>query len=98
MPVAQAAPAGHPRAATHLLREHLPGQAASENEEDARERGTVREARSPACARARRRRRQEWLDYFPERVVNQLLCHAASILAQAFLLVPLRVMPDESRL
>lgn len=41
VPVSQPAPAGHPAAAAHLSREHLPGQAASEEEEDAGERGAV---------------------------------------------------------
>ena len=79
-------PAGHPAATAHLAREHLPGQAAAKDEEDAGERGAVRQPRPPPRARALRRRRQERLDYFPEHAINQLLRHAASIYAQAFLL------------
>ena len=51
--------------------------------------------RASALAGARWRRWEERLDHLPQRVVNQLLCHAVSILAQAFLLVALRNLSQE---
>ena len=38
---------------------------------------------------------RERLHHFPQRIINQFLCHAASILAQAFLLVALTVIWTE---
>jgi len=48
LPVAQATPARHPRPACEFLREHLPGNAAAEDEDDAGETRTVRNARPPS--------------------------------------------------
>ena len=46
LPVAQSAPAGDTTATAHLLRQHLPGQAATQHEDDASEGGSVRYART----------------------------------------------------
>jgi hypothetical protein len=48
LPVAQATPARHPRPASEFRREHLPGNAAAEDEDDAGETRTVRNARPSA--------------------------------------------------
>ena len=48
LPVAQATPARHPRPACEFLREHLPENAAAEDEDDAGETRTVRNARPSA--------------------------------------------------
>ena len=41
VPVSQSAPAGHARTTIHFLRQHLPGDAALEHEEDAGQDGAV---------------------------------------------------------
>ena len=48
VPLLEPAPAGHARAASHLLGEHLPGDARLEHEQDARESGPVVDARPAA--------------------------------------------------
>src|ERR671920_380255 len=48
MPFLQASPASHPRSAAHLLREHLPGDAALQHEDDARQSCPIVDARSSA--------------------------------------------------
>ena len=45
--VPQPSPAGHPRAAEHLARPHLPGHAPAQNEHDAATGGPARTSRSP---------------------------------------------------
>jgi pimeloyl-ACP methyl ester carboxylesterase len=75
VPVAQPAPAGHPAPAAHLLRQQLPREAATQNEQDARQGRPIRHAR-PAALRLRLLRRQERLDRRPERVRNKWSCHA----------------------
>jgi hypothetical protein len=52
-PIAQALPARHPRSAPEFLREHMPGNAAPEDEDDARQARAIRNSRRP-CALARR--------------------------------------------
>ena len=47
LPVAQATPACHPRPAPEFLREHLPGNTAAEDEDNAGETRTIRNARPP---------------------------------------------------
>ena len=56
VPVAQASPAGHPRAAAHLRGEQLPRCARAQPKDNAREHGTIREARSPTAGTRRDRR------------------------------------------
>src|SRR4051794_25461595 len=75
LPVAQSAPAGHAGAAAHLLREHLPGDAALQHEQDAGQGGAVLDRR-PAALRAWRPRREERSEQGPEGVRNQGCCHA----------------------
>ncbi len=47
VPVPQPAPAGHARAAAHLFGQHLPGDAAPQNEQDARKSLPVRHPKEP---------------------------------------------------
>ena len=49
LPVPQPPPARHPAAAAHLLRSHLPGNAALEDEQDAAERRTIRDTARPSA-------------------------------------------------
>jgi hypothetical protein len=51
LPVAQASPARHPRAAAQFLRQHLPGDAAAEDKENAGQACAIREARPSAFSR-----------------------------------------------
>jgi hypothetical protein len=48
LPIAQAAPTRHPRTAREFLREHLPGDAAAEDEQNAGETRPIRNARPSA--------------------------------------------------
>ncbi len=75
VPVAEPAPARHPGAAVHLVGEHLPRDAGAEYEEDAGERGPVRNAWTPT-ARLGRLGRNERFDDVPE-VVGQQRLHEA---------------------
>ncbi len=74
-PVAQPAPAAHPRAAPHLGRQVLPRDAGLEDEDDAGRRRAVRDRRS-AAFRLRPRGRQQRRDHRPEVVGNEGASHA----------------------
>src|SRR5512135_2509383 len=50
LPVPQPAPAGHAGPAAHLLRQHLPGEAALQDEDDAGQAGAVVHRRPAALA------------------------------------------------
>jgi len=58
LPVAQPPPAGHAGAAAHLLRQHLPRDAALEHEEDAGQRGPGVDRRTTALRAWRMGRKQ----------------------------------------
>src|SRR5215470_2882421 len=64
LPIAQAPPACHPRSAPELLREHLPGNAATKNEDNASEARTIRDTRPPTLWSSGWNR-QERLDKIP---------------------------------
>jgi hypothetical protein len=66
LPGSQAAPAGHARAAAHLLRQHLPGDAALQDEDDAGQTGAVVHRRPAALAGPGPMAREEWWDDLPE--------------------------------
>ena len=61
LPIAQASPTGHSRAAAQFLRQHLPRNPASQHEKDAGETHAIRDAR-PSTFWSRRLNRQERLD------------------------------------
>lgn len=77
LPVAQATPARHPRPAPEFLREHLPGNTAAKDEDNAREARAIRDARSPALW-ASWRNRQQRFDKSPQRLRKQCGGHAGS--------------------
>ena len=58
VPIAQAAPAGHPRAATQFLGQHLPGDATLQHEDDAGQGRAIRHAGSAALGLGRLGRQQ----------------------------------------
>src|SRR3954447_17058287 len=75
LPVPEPSPAGHAGAAAHLLREHLPGDAALQHEQDAGQSGAVLDRRA-AALRTWRARREERSEQGPEGVGNQGCSHA----------------------
>jgi len=77
LPVAQATPARHPRPAPEFQREHPPGNAAAEDEDDAGETRTVRNARPPSLWPSWRNR-QERFDEIPQRIWKQRDGHTRS--------------------
>src|SRR3712207_3174164 len=74
VPLLEASPASHSRAAAHLLGQHLPGYAALEDEQDPGEGGTVVDA-GPAAVGLGRLFGQQWLNYFPQLVGNKWFSH-----------------------
>jgi hypothetical protein len=75
LPVPQATPTGDARTAAHLQREHLPGDAAAQDENDTREAGPVIDRRSASLAGSRLVPRQQGGNRFPEFVGDQWLSH-----------------------
>ncbi len=76
LPVAQPAPAAHPAAAVHLGRQHLPGEARAEHEQDTGQGGAVVQPRTPTLG-ARRVRRQKRGDRSPEIVGKKRASHTS---------------------
>jgi hypothetical protein len=66
LPIAQAPPARHPRPAPEFLREHLPGNTAAQDEDNAGEARAIRNARSPTLWPSWRNRRERF-DKIPQR-------------------------------
>src|SRR5687767_12268677 len=70
LPVAQATPARHPRPAPEFLREHLPGNTAAKDEDNAGEARAIQNVRPPTLWPAWRNR-QERFDKIPQRIWKQ---------------------------
>ena len=85
VPLLEAPPAGHPRAAGHLLGKHLPRNSRPEHEQNTRESGTIVHARAPTLG-FRRLLRQEWFDYGPKFVSYEWFRHYRRILDDVVLL------------
>ncbi len=79
LPVAQASPAGHARAAAHLARQVLPGDASFQDEEDARQGVAVADGGASPLGARRRPGRQERADDFPEFVGQDGLGHGRNL-------------------
>jgi len=77
LPVAQATPARHPRPAPEFLREHLPGNAAAKDEDNAGEARAIRDARPPTLW-ASWGNWQERFDKIPQRIWKQRGGHSCS--------------------
>ena len=77
LPIAQAAPTRHPRSAPEFLREHLPRDAAAEDEQNAGETRTIGDAR-PSAFRPTWRSGKERFDKIPQRVWKQRGGHTRS--------------------
>ena len=74
LPIAQAAPTRHPRPAPEFLREHLPRDAAAEDEQYAGETRSIGDAR-PSAFRPRWWSWQERFDKIPQRIGKQRRSH-----------------------
>jgi hypothetical protein len=77
LPIAQAAPTRHPRPAPEFLREHLPRDAAAEDEQNAGETRAIGDAR-PSAFRPTWWSWQERFDKIPQRIWKQRGGHACS--------------------
>ena len=77
LPIAQAPPARHPRSAPEFLREHLPGDAAAKDEDNACEARAIRNAR-PSALWQWWGDWQERFDKIPQRIWKQRGGHACS--------------------
>ena len=77
LPITQAPPARHPRSALEFLREHLPGNAAAKDEDNAGEARAIRDARPPTMWPSWRNR-QERFDKIPQRIWKQRGGHTCS--------------------
>ena len=77
LPIAQAAPARHAGAATHLLGQVLPGNARLEHEQNAREGGAVGHPRAARLQLVAAGRGQQRRHHRPQLVAHQGFGHAA---------------------
>jgi hypothetical protein len=85
VPLPEAPPASHPRAAAHLLGKHLPRNSCLEHEQDARKSGAIVHPRATTLE-FRRLLRQEWFDYGPKFVGYEWVRHGRRILDHGVLL------------
>jgi len=77
LPIAQAAPTRHSRPAPEFLREHVPGNAAAEDKQNAGETRAIGDAR-PSAFRPRRWSWQERFKKIPQRIGKQCRGHTRS--------------------
>ena len=77
LPIAQAAPTRHPRPAAEFLREHLPGNAAAKDKQNADETRAIGDAR-PSAFRPTRWSWQERFNKIPQRIGKQRRGHTRS--------------------
>ena len=77
VPIPQAPPARHPRSASEFLREHVPGNAAAENKQNARKTRAIGDAR-PSAFGPTRWSGQERFDNIPQRIGKQRGGHTRS--------------------
>src|SRR4051794_29700377 len=78
LPVPQPPPAGDAGAAAHLLGEHLPRDAAPQDEDNPRQAGSVIDRGPTPSAGAGLMPREEWCDRFPEFIGDQRLSHGCT--------------------
>src|SRR5690606_7085893 len=85
LPVPEPAPAGHARATAHLLGQHLPGNAAAQDKEDAGQTCAGRQGLAPRSAKSAPLDRDEGFDDVPQFVIQQGFGHdRASLHDQLF--------------
>jgi hypothetical protein len=77
LPIAQAAPARHPRAAAEFRWKHLPGNAAAKDKQNADETRAIRDAR-PSAFRLTSWSWKERFDKIPQRIGKQRHSHTRS--------------------
>jgi hypothetical protein len=78
VPIVEPTPTRHARAASHLLRQHLPGDAALENKQDAGEGSAVVDTGSAAVGLGWLFGQQR-LDHFPQFIGNEFLSHTFTL-------------------
>jgi hypothetical protein len=78
VPFLEATPAGHSGTAAHLLGQHLPRDAALEDEQYASDSGAVVDT-GPAALGLGRLFGQQWLDHFPQFVCNEFFSHTPTL-------------------
>jgi hypothetical protein len=78
LPVPQPSPAGDARAAAHLLREHLPGDAAAQDEDNPGQAGPVLDWGPAPLAGPGLVPREERRDSLPEFIRHQRLSHGCT--------------------
>ena len=77
LPADQPPPAGRPSAAAHLARQHVPGHAAAQHEQDPRQHRSVGDGLPAGVSSvASATFRQQRLDQRPSRIVDQDVWHA----------------------
>src|SRR3712207_5087269 len=91
MPVTKSAPARHSGATTHFAGQHLPVDAALEDEQNAPKSGTVTHRWSPPTSRSGAMFRQQRFHYRPQFVTHQSVSHTLGVPRTAFLLEALNV-------
>jgi hypothetical protein len=78
VPFLEPTPTGHARAAAYLLRQHLPGYAALQDEQDAGEGGAVVDS-GPTAFGLGRLLGQQRLDHFPQFIGDEFLSRAFTL-------------------
>ena len=83
VPSFEASPTRHTGAAAHLLGEHLPGDAAREDEQDAGKSSPIVDA-GPATLGLGRFFGQQRLDHFPKFIANEFFRHTLRLPTTGF--------------
>ena len=79
LPVTQAPPAGHPAAAAHLLRQHLPGNTALQDKHNAAQRGPIGNAAWTASPGLGPLGWQQRRDDVPQFIADQCFAHGINL-------------------
>ena len=79
LPVTQAPPARHAAPTAQFLGQHLPGNAALQDKDDARQGGAIRDAAWSSTLGLGWLWRQEGRDDLPQRIADQWRAHAANL-------------------
>jgi TolB protein len=96
VPLLEAPPAGHPRAAAHLLGKHFPRNFCLEHEQDTRKSCAIVHPRATTLG-FRRLLRQEWFDYVPKFVSYEWVRHGRRIRDHVVLLGALKRAMESKR-
>ena len=78
LPGTHPAPASHAGAAPHFLWQHFPRNSRLQNKQDARQYASIIQRLAARMRLAPPPDWKQWLDYFPQFIINQFVCHIAS--------------------